>query len=505
MLDDYADYMIASEETEPGIGWYYTDWLTKLSNNPSMATVDIGKNIVDDFVRTCGSQCAGQSATLSVVDLAELAATVPDAMRDFSRSVSTLIQNDGFQQVSNARNGAREFARSTAIDQIDLVHFCNNLGNAEGKALAAALQGAVKYNRTSSNMSNAYGLSIYFPYRKTGNVDKAVQTYKAIGLDDSYSKCIRDFASMEVCGQAASGGGNSPYASLAGGGYSGASSSSFDITDLLGSFLGGGDYGSIPGLSGGTADFLFGRSMSTEDTAAYIAATHFDPSLLSWTLNEEGQTVIQLPEEQWAMVEGLALNVFWDDGEGYIDLGLDVLFAWDAQGNLRAPNVTSWLAINNHTVAYYHEYVADGCSYGYIPALLNGERVELQIRFDPDGNGEVVGIRSVYEDEELQDLQELPKTQTEPGAEVDLENTTDADAETRVRLLQPGDVLDFLCDCYHYDGSYENSYKLGAQLVIGSDGVRVANVPLDGERLAITYRFTDLYQQQYWSQTIHLG
>ncbi|MBQ6116873.1 MAG: peptidase C11, partial [Oscillospiraceae bacterium] len=77
MLEPYADYMIASEETEPGIGWYYTDWLTKLSNNTSMPSVDIGKNIVDDFVRTCSSQCPGQSATLSVVDIAELSATVP--------------------------------------------------------------------------------------------------------------------------------------------------------------------------------------------------------------------------------------------------------------------------------------------------------------------------------------------------------------------------------------------------------------------------------------------
>ena len=31
VLEPYADYMIASEETEPGIGWYYTGWLTALS------------------------------------------------------------------------------------------------------------------------------------------------------------------------------------------------------------------------------------------------------------------------------------------------------------------------------------------------------------------------------------------------------------------------------------------------------------------------------------------
>ena len=501
MLDPYADYMIASEETEPGIGWYYTDWLTKLSRNTSMPSVEIGKNIVDDFVRACASQCPGQSATLSVVDVAELSATVPEAMREFSLSVTELIKGDGFQQVSNARNGAREFARSTAIDQVDLVHLALNLGNREGKELAQVLRSAVKYNRTSSNMSNAYGLSIYFPYRKTSNVDNAVRTYEAIGMDSSYSQCIREFASMEVSGQVATGGVNNPYAGLFGSGYSGASSSSYDITDLLSSFLGGGDFGSIPGLSGSNSSFLFGRSLSTEETAAYIAANHFDPSALTWQ-NSGGNYVIHLPEEQWAMVEGLALNIFLDDGEGYLDLGLDAVFDFDDNGDLLAPEA-NWVAINDHPVAYYHEYSVDGYWYGYTPALLNGERVELQIRFDPDGNGEVTGVRSVYEDEEIQ---ELPKTQTEPGAPVDLENTTDADADTRIRLLQPGDVLDFLCDYYRYDGSYENTYMLGQQLVIGADGVRVANVPLNnGERLAISFRFTDLYQQHYWSECLLLG
>lgn len=501
MLEPYADYMIASEETEPGIGWYYTDWLTKLSNNTSMPTVDIGKNIVDDFVSACARQCPGQSATLSVVDIAELSATVPEAMRGFSNSVTSLIQNNGYQQVSTARNGAREFARSNAIDQVDLVHFAKNLDTPESRALAEALLGAVKYNRTSSNMSNAYGLSVYFPYRKTSNVDKAVQTYKAIGMDSSYSQCIREFASMEVSGQVASGGSNNPYASLLGGGYSGTSSSSFDLTGLLGDYLSGGDFGAIPGLSSGNTGFLFGRSMSTEDTADYIAANHFDPSYLTWTQNADGEYVIAMPEEQWAMVEGLALNVFLDDGEGYIDLGLDVVFQWDEDDNLLAPQERSWVAINDHPVAYYHEYTVEDGTYGYVPAMLNGERVELLLRFDAEtGEGELIGIRTVYEDEETL---ELPKTQTELGGEIDLENTTDADSETRVRLLQPGDVLDFLCDYYRYDGSYENSYFLGEQLVIGQDGVKIENVPLlESDRPVYTFRFTDLYQQHYWTESL---
>ena len=43
MLTKHADYMIASEETEPGIGWYYTNWLTAYSQNTSMSTLEIGK------------------------------------------------------------------------------------------------------------------------------------------------------------------------------------------------------------------------------------------------------------------------------------------------------------------------------------------------------------------------------------------------------------------------------------------------------------------------------
>ncbi|MBQ5449159.1 MAG: hypothetical protein IIT57_03885, partial [Treponema sp.] len=36
MMNRHADYMIASEETEPGIGWYYTNWLNDFGRNTSL-------------------------------------------------------------------------------------------------------------------------------------------------------------------------------------------------------------------------------------------------------------------------------------------------------------------------------------------------------------------------------------------------------------------------------------------------------------------------------------
>ena len=64
------------------------------------------------------------------------------------------------------------------------MHFANNLNTKEGKDLAKAVRGAVKYNRTGGGMRDAYGLSIYFPYQRTNKVSQMVSTYKAIGMDD---------------------------------------------------------------------------------------------------------------------------------------------------------------------------------------------------------------------------------------------------------------------------------------------------------------------------------
>jgi len=483
-VGQYGDYLIASEETEPGVGWYYTDWLTKLSQNTSMPTIEIGKNIVDDFVDVCAQKCRGQSTTLSVVDLAELEATVPAQFKDFAASTTKLIEDKSYQTVSSARSGTREFASSTKIDQVDLVHLAANMGTDEGKDLCDALLGAVKYNRTSSNMTNAYGLSIYFPYRKANNVDQAVSTYELIGLDDEYARCIQEFASMEVSGQVSTGGTASPLPSLMGmmGGSSASSgnTSADMIGQLLGTFLQNGS--GISGLTPGNMGFLSGRSLSVEDTAQYLAENRLDADALIWQTNAQGQPVIALSEAQWGLVQGLELNMFYDDGQGFIDLGLDNVFDFDANGALMGETDGTWLAINGQPVAYYHTNTTDdGENYtisGYVPALLNDERVELVLVFDNDNPyGYIAGARTVYTDGE-----------------------TDTQAKGLTEL-EVGDKLDFICDYYGYDGSYLDSYFLGDQMTV-TDTMEISNVDIGREYVSATYRFTDLYNQHYWTAPI---
>ena len=233
VVSNYGDYLVASEETEPGVGWYYTDWLTALGKNSSMPTTEIGKNIIDSFTYACAQTCPGQKTTLSLIDLAELSQTVPSELADFSKDTSEMINNDKYKIVSDARSQTREFAASSRIDQVDLVDFAYRMGTTESKELAEALKSAIKYNKTSSNMTNAYGLSIYFPYKKASKVDSMVDTYEDIGMDEEYAKCIQSFASLGVAGQVASGGSTTAMPSLFGelaGSSSGSSASAEMIT-----------------------------------------------------------------------------------------------------------------------------------------------------------------------------------------------------------------------------------------------------------------------------------
>ena len=496
MLTEYADYLIGSEETEPGIGWYYTNWLTKLAANTSMPTIEIGKNIVDDFVETCAKSCAGQKATLSVIDLAELEKTLPDEFKAFATSTSEQIKSD-YKTVSNARSGAREFATTSRIDQVDLVDLANRLGTNEAKAMAATVLEAVKYNRTSSNMTNAYGLSIYFPYQRVGKVDSAVSAFQAIGMDEDYMRCIQTFASVETGGQAISGGASSPLSSLLSG-YSSAGQTATS-SDMISSILGGLMGGNSNGVSGlGSMDFLSsilggGRSLSVEDTAQYLEKNRFDTSKLDWTLFENGMYGIALSDEQWSLVQKLELNVFLDDGEGYIDLGMDDSFTVNKYGVLLGDYDYSWLTVGKRFVAYYlldtvYENDKFVSSTGYVPALLKKadsdekQRVELIVVMDAEHpDGYIAGARPVYVNGE---------TDTVAKALLDLE---------------AGDSLEFLCDYYSYKGEYEDTYVLD-DVVLTEEGMKdqlaVGYYYLSEKDKASAkpaYLFTDIYKQEYWS------
>ena len=481
MTANYGDYLIASEETEPGIGWYYTDWLNELSKDTSMPTLDIGKNIVDGFVDKCAEKCSGQKTTLSVIDLAEISVTSPDKLSAFSNSTANLIKSNDYKKVSDARVSTREFATSSRIDQIDLVNFANHIGTTEAKELANTLLSAVKYNRTSANMTNAYGVSIYFPYRRASKVDLQVNLYNELGMGDAYSKCIKSFAGMETSGQISTGGASSPLGSLLSqNSGSGTTVGSDALSALLNAYLSGGR--SIDGIDRAATGYMSDEETFDVDSAAdYIAANQFVSDDLVWEENDEGQHIIAIADDKWALIQSLQVNMFYDDGAGYIDLGLDNTYQFTEDGRLIGDTDNTWLSIDGQPVAYYYEdTVKEGDSYtttGRVPALVNGDRANLIIVFDNEHPyGYIAGARYDYVDGETETV---AKSMTE---------------------LNVGDTIDFVCDYYTYDGDYQNSYFLGEQMIYKED-IEISNTDVGGDT-QITYLLTDIYNQEYWTPVV---
>ena len=507
VCNDYADYMIASEETEPGTGWYYTNWVSTLSKNTSVDTVSLAKVLIDDFVRTSTGASASAQVTLSVMDLAEMQGSVPAAFRSFSNGIISMLNNKNYAAVSNARASARQFARSTRINQIDLVDFANRVGTAEAKQLSQALLGCVKYNK--STISNSYGVSIYFPYESTSTVRTAVSTYNQMGMDEAYTKCISSFASLLSGGQMSSaagsyggsaggldlgsllgalaGGSGSGYGSSSSGGSYGGGYGSNPLGSLLGAYTGTGgntsagasvDMNTMMQLLGALAG---GRSLPSEmdwmDTDVvernidYIAENYIDPGDIFVTYKGD-QKVLSLSAEQWELIQSVALNIFVDDGAGYIDMGLDNVFEFDGNDLLLDWDGT-WMTIDKHPVAFYLDTADDDGTVGHVPALLNGQLVYITVAFtDADPDGVVLGARPMYED-------------------------VDVVAKGDIEIVD-GDVIEFLCDYYTYDGEFDSTYKLGDPLTVKGTP-EVIYYALDNQKCSVSYRLTDIYNNYFWT------
>ena len=191
------------------------------------------------------------------------------------------------------------------------------------------------------------------------------------------------------------------------------------------------------------------------------------------------QRVLSLSQSEWDLIHEINLNVWVDDGEGYIDLGLDPVYNFDDNGALIVEYEGTWLGINDQVMSYYPmyaEYVSEyEYRYGYYsPILLNGQRADIIFEFNEENpDGEILGVRLVYDDG------------IAAKGFVDLED---------------GDKIEFLCDYYDYDGNYLNSYRLSEELIYNSlDGMEIEQLQLENVKAIYGYRLTDVYDGNLWT------
>ncbi len=200
-LRDYAEYMIASQETEPGSGWDYK--CLKLLDHYDDGK-DIGKGIVDAYMSTLEKAFAEHpeircEITLSCVDLSEI--------EDVERSMDVLfekaeagIRSGNFANASRARHNAKAFGRFNSgreYDLVDMVHLVSLMSAdypAEAEQLIGELKEYVCYSR--SNVANASGVSIYHPLDNRAEMTAWTRMFGSFDFSENYTRYISGFSNM---------------------------------------------------------------------------------------------------------------------------------------------------------------------------------------------------------------------------------------------------------------------------------------------------------------------
>ena len=166
-----AKYMVASEEVEPGNGWYYTGWLKELAAKPAMDGAELGKAICDSYMHGCKLVGTESLVTLSVIDLSGIP-KLQQALGDFGLEGFMNVLNEPVSFfASYARNTSRAGlygdGKYEMVDLGDLMRQNADLFPNTSAAVLQALDEAVVYNVKSSYRNFASGISCYYPQSKS--------------------------------------------------------------------------------------------------------------------------------------------------------------------------------------------------------------------------------------------------------------------------------------------------------------------------------------------------
>lgn len=216
-LYDYCDYTVLSEDFESGLGWDYTSWLKKLYNNPSISTVDLGKDICDSMVEANEKEAGGDKSIMAVVD-ESMIKVLYTAWTDFAYANKSELLNTNYSKKVKRKAGGRKhpvldsyrFFNNWDYDNsednpdmadyyvTDIMAVAQNINSDESEALAAALKQALVYVSSSSGETGLTGLSVTLPYGDSDFYKDLKEVFSGIGIDDTYIAWLEEFTGVKT-------------------------------------------------------------------------------------------------------------------------------------------------------------------------------------------------------------------------------------------------------------------------------------------------------------------
>ncbi len=207
-VSPYADYLVASQELEPGKGWDYKNITRALRRNPQMHGEQISRLIVDSFVDSYEEK-KHEQVTLSVTNLSKVDALTA-SIGKFSEEVCRKLMHESdttesrfYKKLFGFRSESKSFGMPAFTyygpDMVDILDFCQNVGPETDieliNEIIKNIEETVIYARKSDNLAKERicGLSAYFPCYNL-NLAKELPEYHRCGFNQEYLDLVGVFA-----------------------------------------------------------------------------------------------------------------------------------------------------------------------------------------------------------------------------------------------------------------------------------------------------------------------
>jgi len=224
-LAPYTKYAVASEETEPGLGWAYSAFLSLMVYNPDLSTEELAANIVDSYItqdqrvvddqaradflsqnssgggwfvnRMSAEQLAQQleqNITLTAVNLQNFQGLI-DGLNQFAYQLQRMDQRVVAQARSYSQSYTSIFGSNVPPSFIDLGHFVQliykNTNDANVRTAAenvvAGLNNVIVAEKHGPAKPGSTGIAIYYPNSQLySTATTGMSSYTVIA--DSFSR-----------------------------------------------------------------------------------------------------------------------------------------------------------------------------------------------------------------------------------------------------------------------------------------------------------------------------
>lgn len=334
-FSDIGRYLVASEETEPANGWYYSHWVKALAENPDMDGAKLGKVICDTYYEGCEAVGTQDNATLSVTDLSKIQPLL-EAYEAFGNECLAAACEDPsfFSQFARAAYSSENYGGNTKeqgySNMVDLGDLSRLASLSSSQQVSSALSGCVLYKINGIYRSQAQGLSCYYSY--DGDLD-IYNGYADLGTGNAF----KYYYEYGLTGELADAG--MEYVA------------DLDITELS----------AVPNLS----------------------AMDWDGIPLD--VDDDGTSVMVLGEEAQNILASIGFQLFYADEENdmMMLLGSDNDIETDWENGVFRDNFRGvWGALDGHLVYMELNYEGEDYNLYSVPVLLNGEEYNLQIVYD---------------------------------------------------------------------------------------------------------------------------